>query len=150
MRKIIQSVSFRPRNNLVPILTHMHCPSPIRSRLSIPPLTFNLALQRRIRHTHDRISQIVETVIVVNQLPLVQRRVTGPHLHRQHIHVRLHVIQAVHLVKYGEHVRVFSAQHGELVEMHGRRQIVVTVGGYLEEAAALWGEGVPGGFCAVE
>lgn len=89
-------------------------------------------------------------MIIMNQFPLIQCRVARPHLHSQHVYVRLHVVKAVHLVEHSEHVRVLAAQHGVLIEVHGRREEVIFVVGYLDEAATLWGELVPFGFRGVE
>lgn len=89
-------------------------------------------------------------MVIMNQLVLIQRRITHAHLHSQLVHVCLHVIQAVHLVEDGEHVSVFPAQDGVFVEVHGWGGMVRARVGNLNEAAAFGGDGVPVGFCCVE
>ena len=144
MRLIIQPLPLRPPHNLIPILTHMHRPRPIRARYTrIMIIPHNLALERRLRRAHNRIPQVVETVIVMLELVLVERHVSRADLHGQRVHVRLHVVQAVHLVEHSQHVCVFAAEGGIFIEVHGRGQGVGGVVRDLEEAAALWGEFVP-------
>ncbi len=53
-------------------------------------------------------------------------------------------------MEHGEDVSVFPAQYRVFVKVHGWWEMVGGVVGDLDEAASLWGEGVPGGFCGVE
>lgn len=133
----------RPTLNLIPIPTNMHTPRPIRPRLAIPILPLNLPLQRRIRSTHNRISQIIKTVIIMYQTLLIERRVARSHLHRQPVQVHLYMEQAVHLMEDGENVSVFSTEALEFVKVHWGREGERGVGGDFEEAAAFGGEGHP-------
>ena len=127
----------------------MHRPRPIRPRLTIPALPLNLPLQRRIRHTHNRIPQIVKTVVIVYQLVLIDSRVPGPQLHSQPVDEHLHMEQAVHLMERGKDVSVFPAELFEFIKVHGWGQRVLFVVVDLEEAAAFGGELHPFGFGGV-
>jgi hypothetical protein len=116
------------------IPTNMHRTRTIRTRNIFEHLRLTLTFQRRIATAHNRIAQIVDTVVVVANLTFIERKVFVADLHDKFVDVAGHVHEAVHFVEDSDAVeRLF----GLPVEKHWSWEDVrVMVGDFDKTAAA--------------
>jgi hypothetical protein len=110
----------------------MHRTRTIRTRNIFEHLRLTLTFQRRIATAHDRITQIIDAVVVVANLTFIERKVFVADLHDEFVDVANHVHEAVHFVEDGDAVEGLV---GLPVEEHWWWEDVRVVVGDFDEAA---------------